>query len=130
VPSMQDPRALDACVRDAAARGRGSPALPLGGVPGHQPDRRPAQNVERAHAHVTKGSGGRSCLAGGRRRKGAERPLRRACERAVEHKEEEKGAGVIAHRDVQNQKRQRERKEKRRSGLASTAIPAALRRTE
>jgi hypothetical protein len=30
---------------------------------------------------------------------------------------------------VQNQKRQLERKEKRRSGPASTAIPAALRRT-
>jgi hypothetical protein len=30
---------------------------------------------------------------------------------------------------VQNQKRQRERKEKRKSRPASTAIPAALRRT-
>jgi hypothetical protein len=31
---------------------------------------------------------------------------------------------------VQNQKRQRERKEKQRSGPTSTAIPAVLRRTE
>jgi hypothetical protein len=30
---------------------------------------------------------------------------------------------------VQNRQRRRERKEKRRSGLASTTIPAALRRT-
>jgi hypothetical protein len=60
---------------------------------------------------------------------GAERPLRRAREHAVAHKRKGKQAGVIAHRGVQNLKQQRERKEKRRSGPASTAIPAALRRT-
>jgi hypothetical protein len=39
-----------------AACGGGSPALPLGGVPGHQHDHKLAQNVEGAHAHVTEGS--------------------------------------------------------------------------
>jgi hypothetical protein len=44
--------------RSAAARGGSSPALPLGGVPGHQHDHRLAQNVEGTHAHVTEGSRG------------------------------------------------------------------------
>jgi hypothetical protein len=42
--------------RRVAARGGGSPALPLGGAPGHQHDHKLVQNVEGAHAHVTKGS--------------------------------------------------------------------------
>jgi hypothetical protein len=44
--------------RRVATRGGGSPALPLGGVPGHQHDHRLAQNVEGAHALVTEGSRG------------------------------------------------------------------------
>jgi hypothetical protein len=43
-------------------------------------------------------------------------------------KKKGKRAGVIAHRVVQNQKRQQEWKGKRRRGLVSTVIPMALRR--
>jgi hypothetical protein len=68
------------------------------------------------------------CLTGGPHRKGAERPLRRARGHAVARKRKGKQAGVIAHRGVQNLKQQRERKEKRRSGPASTVTSAAPRR--
>jgi hypothetical protein len=59
--------------RRVAARGGGSPALPLSGAPGHQHDHKLVHYVEGAHAHVTEGSGGdrASSAAGtGRGRRG------------------------------------------------------------
>jgi hypothetical protein len=47
--------------------------LALDGAPGHQHDHKLAQNVEGAHAHVTKGSGGdraSSAPGAGRGRRG------------------------------------------------------------
>jgi hypothetical protein len=49
-----------------AACGGDSPALPLGGAPGHQNVHKLVHYVEGAHAHVTGGLGGRSCTKRGR----------------------------------------------------------------
>jgi hypothetical protein len=83
--------------RRVAARGGGSPALPLSGAPGHQHDHKLVHYVEGAHAHVTEGSGGRSCLVGGRHRKGAARLLRRARGGAKMLRTKGYRAGVITH---------------------------------
>jgi hypothetical protein len=84
--------------RSAAARGRGSPALALDSAPGHLLDRGLEQNAVRVLAHVTKGSGGRSGLTGGRHRKGAARPLRRARGGAAVREMKGNWEGVFAHR--------------------------------
>jgi hypothetical protein len=67
------------------------------------------------------------CLAGGRRRKGAERPLRRARERAVVHKRKGKRAGVIAHSSKEKWASSKVKKMRRRWSLATAADRAALR---
>jgi hypothetical protein len=64
-PRMRASDGRRRCRRREAARGGSSPALALDGAPGHQHDHKLAQNVEGAHAHVTEGSRGRSCLVGG-----------------------------------------------------------------
>jgi hypothetical protein len=113
--------------RSAVARGRGSPALALDGAPGHLLDCGLEQNAARALAHVTKGSGGRSGLTGGRHRKGAARLLRRARGGAAVHEIKGNWAGVFAHR-VQRKKAGSKMKRRRRWGsLAMVADRAALR---
>jgi hypothetical protein len=67
------------------------------------------------------------CLAGVRRRKGAERPLRRAHERAVVHKRKGKWGGVIAHSSKEKRASSKVKKMRRRRSLAATAGRAALR---
>jgi hypothetical protein len=73
------------------------------------------------------GQGGRLCLAGGRHRKGAERPLRRARERAVVHKRKGNWAGVIAHSSKERRASSKVKKMRRRRSLATAAGRAALR---
>jgi hypothetical protein len=113
--------------RSVAAHGGSSPALRLGGVPGHQHDRRIAQNVEGTHVHVFVGSRGRLCLGGGRHRKGAERPLWRARECAGVHKRKGKRAGFIAHSSKERRASSKVKKMRRRRSLAMAAGRAALR---
>jgi hypothetical protein len=67
------------------------------------------------------------CLSGGRRRKGAERPLRRARERAVVHKRKGKRVGVIAHNSKEKRASSKMKKMRRRRSLATVAGRAALR---
>jgi hypothetical protein len=64
---------------------------------------------------------------GGRRRKGAERPLWRARESAVVHKRKGKRAGVIAHRSKERQASSKVKKMRRWWSLATAAGRAALR---
>jgi hypothetical protein len=103
-PYIADRTAENACKRgwrrtrrSAAARGGSSPALALDSVPGHQSDHELVQNDAGALAHVTGGLWEKLCLTGGRHRKGAERPLRRACGCAAVHEEKGNRAGDIAH---------------------------------
>jgi hypothetical protein len=67
------------------------------------------------------------CLAGGRHRKGAERPLRRARECAAVHETKGKQAGFIAHRSKEKWASSKVKKMRRRRSLATTAGRAALR---
>jgi hypothetical protein len=136
-PSARDRTAQDTCKRgrrrrqrrrrEAACGGR-SPALALDGAPGHLSDHGLVQNVVRAHAHVTKGSGGRSCLTGGRHRKGAARLLRRACGDAAVHERKGNWAGVNAHSSTVKRASSKTKRIQRRRGLATAAGRAALRR--
>jgi hypothetical protein len=73
------------------------------------------------------GQGGRLCLAGGRHRKGAERPLRRARECAAVHKRKGKRAGFIAHSSKERRASSKVKKMQRRQSLATAAGRAALR---
>jgi hypothetical protein len=96
-PRMHASEGRRRCRRRAAARDRGSPALALDGVPGHHSDHELLQNEAGELAHVTGGLWGQFCLADGRHRKGAERPLRRACGCAAVHERKGKQARKIAH---------------------------------
>jgi hypothetical protein len=69
----------------AAARGGELAGTALTRTAVHQNLRERMQNVARLLAHATGGLGSRSCLVGGRHRKGAAHPLQRACERAKVH---------------------------------------------
>jgi hypothetical protein len=101
--------------------------LPLGGVPGHHSDHELVQNEAGALAHVTGGLWGQLCLTGGRHRKGAERPLRRARECAVVHERKGKRAGIIAHSSKEKRASSKVKKMRRRRSLATAAGRAALR---
>jgi hypothetical protein len=134
-PSARDRTAQDACKRGRrrrrrreAVRGGSSPVLALDSAPGHLSDHGLVQNVVRAHAHVTKGSGGRSCLTGGRHRKGAARLLRRARGGAAVRERKENWAGVIAHSATVKQASSKTKRIQQRRGLATAAGRAALRR--
>jgi hypothetical protein len=73
------------------------------------------------------GQGDGAGIHGGRRRKGAERPLQRAHERAVAHKKQGKRAGAIAHRSKERQASSKVKKMRRRWSLATAVGRAALR---
>jgi hypothetical protein len=96
--------------------GRGSPALALDGAPGHLLDHGLGQHAARALAHVTKGSGGRSGLTGGRHRQGAARLLRRARGDAVVREIKGNWAGFLL-----TACRGRRRAQKRREGAGGEA---------
>jgi hypothetical protein len=134
-PSSRDRTAQDACKRwrrrrrrREAARGESSPALALDSAPGHLSDHGLVQNVVRAHAHVTEGSRGRSCLTGGRHRKGAVRLLRRAHGGAAVRERKGNWAGVNAHSSTVKRASSKTKRIQRRRGLATAAGRAALRR--
>jgi hypothetical protein len=73
-------------------------------------------------------SRGRLCLTGGRHRKGAERPLRRARGCAAMHERKGKRAGINAHGSKVKRASSKMKKIRRRRSLATAAGRAALRR--
>jgi hypothetical protein len=101
--------------------------LVLDGVPGHHSDHELVQNEAGALAHVTGGLWVQFCLAGGRHRKGAERPLRRARGCAAVHERKGKRAGINAHSSKEKRASSKVKKMRRRRSLATAAGRAALR---
>jgi hypothetical protein len=66
------------------------------------------------------------CLTGGRHRKGAERPLRRARGHAAVHEEKGNWAGKVAHGSRVKQASSKTKRIQQRRGLATAAGRAAL----
>jgi hypothetical protein len=122
-PSAQDLTALDVRERGATASTpecggarQGLAGAGSGRRSRHLLDRGLEQNAVLVLAHVTKGSGGRSGLTGGRHRKGAARLLRRARGDAVVREIKGNWAGFLL-----TACRGRRRAQKRREGAGGEA---------
>jgi hypothetical protein len=77
------------------ARSGASPAQPREGVPDGQNEHGRVLHVAGTHVNMLRGSGGGAGVHGGRRRKGAGWPHRRARGVGVEHIKEGKGGVVL-----------------------------------
>jgi hypothetical protein len=134
-PSTRDRMAQDVCKRGRrrrrrreAARGGSSPALALDDAPGHLSDHGLEQNVEGAHAHVTKGSRGAIVPHRQPAPKGVARLLRRARGGAAVRERKGNWAGVIAHSETVKRASSKTKRIQQRRGLAMAAGRATLRR--
>jgi hypothetical protein len=123
--------------RSVAARGRGSPALPLGGVPGHHSVHEPVQNEARALAHVTgesrgaivprrrpapEGGGAGAPMSSWKRQNAQNRKVssRGFCSPRVEEEGELK-----KHREDAGEGTWKRRRIRRRSGVVGARLPRA-----